>query len=272
MLASSLRWTIVLGIFGLATLAQGQLIVAHRGASYDAPENTLAAFRLAWQRGADGVEGDFYLSSDGQVVCIHDKDTKRVSDQNLVVERTSFKKLRTLDVGAWKDEKWRGERSPTLEEVLATVPSQGMLFIELKMGPKIVEPVIGIITASKVRLEKIVIISFDSETIAACERRMPELRTHWLTGYEKSDAGRWQPSAATVAETIERIGADGLGSNALLEFVDKAFLDQYRSVGPDDFHVWTVNDLSTARRYQALGAWSITTDRPGWLRSALKAP
>jgi glycerophosphoryl diester phosphodiesterase len=56
-----------------------QMIVAHRGASYDAPENTLAAFKLAWQQQSDGIEGDFYLTADRQIVCIHDADTKRTA-------------------------------------------------------------------------------------------------------------------------------------------------------------------------------------------------
>ncbi len=57
-----------------ASHQHGPLIVAHRGASYDAPENTLAAFRLAWEQGADAIEGDFFLTSDGQILCLHDKD------------------------------------------------------------------------------------------------------------------------------------------------------------------------------------------------------
>ncbi|MFV2065815.1 MAG: glycerophosphodiester phosphodiesterase family protein, partial [Pirellulales bacterium] len=104
------------------TVASGQLIVGHRGASHDAPENTLAAFQLAWQRGADGVEGDFYLTSDGHIVCIHDADTERVAGEKLIVAESTLADLRQLDVGAWKGERWRGEKIPTLEEVLATVP------------------------------------------------------------------------------------------------------------------------------------------------------
>ena len=99
------------------------LIIAHRGASADAPENTLAAFRLAWQQGADGIEGDFRLTSDGRIVCFHDDDTARVAGISLIVEETPLTKLRTLDVGAWKGKPWQGERIASLEEVLAEVPA-----------------------------------------------------------------------------------------------------------------------------------------------------
>src|SRR5687768_5258275 len=91
------------------SVATGQIIVAHRGASHDAPENTLAAFKLAWEQGADGIEADFYLSSDGKIICNHDKDTARTAGVKHVVSETPFDVLRTLEVGSWKNEKYRGE-------------------------------------------------------------------------------------------------------------------------------------------------------------------
>jgi len=252
-----------------SNMGLAQFVIGHRGASADAPENTLAAFNLAWERGADGVEGDFYLSSDGHIVCIHDRDTERVSGLKYKVSETSFADLRKLDVGTWKDEKWQGEKIPTLEEVLATVPTGKKLFVELKVGPEIVKPLERVLAASSLRPEQIIIISFNEETIQACEKLMPHLRSHWLTGYKEQEDGSWKPTPKTVAATLERIGADGLGSHANLDFVDKAFFDQFRAAGEDEFHVWTVNKLDVAQRYQKLGAWSITTDRPGWLRKQL---
>ena len=80
---------------------QGQLIVAHRGASHDAPENTLAAFRLAWEKDADAIEGDFYLTRDQQIVCLHDETTERTAPGQtcLQVAESTREQLRTLDVG-----------------------------------------------------------------------------------------------------------------------------------------------------------------------------
>src|SRR5450631_4721748 len=107
-------------------------IVAHRGASADAPENTLAAFRLAWEQGADGIEGDFRLTAEGRIVCIHDEDTVRVAGSRHVVADASYNDLRALDVGSWKGKQWRSERIPLLEEVLADVPDGKQAFLELK--------------------------------------------------------------------------------------------------------------------------------------------
>ena len=271
MRTTTVRYVIFLGFCCQATLAAGQFIIGHRGASHDAPENTLAAFRLAWERGADGIEGDFYLSCDGRVVCIHDEDTERTAGVKHVVADTTFDQLRTLEVGAWKDEKWRGEKIPSLEEVLETVPANGKMFIELKTGPEIVDPMAKILAASSVQPKQIIVISFNADTIEACEKQLPHLRTHWLTSYDQDEKnGQWKPPVKKVADTVRRIGADGLGSKAELEVVDGAFIEQYRKMGRDEFHVWVVNDLEIARRYQQLGAWSITTDRPGWLHKKLQ--
>jgi len=109
------------------SLASGEhapLVVAHRGASHAAPENTLAAFKLAWKEGADAIEGDFFLTKDQEIVCTHDRTTQRLNKEklNLDVAKSTLEELRALDVGSWKNEKWKGERMPTLAEVMATVP------------------------------------------------------------------------------------------------------------------------------------------------------
>jgi glycerophosphoryl diester phosphodiesterase len=249
--------------------AFGQYIIAHRGASHDAPENTLAAFRLAIEQGADGFEADFYLTADGQIVCFHDKDTERICGKKLLVSQTRFEALRALDVGSWKGPQWNDERMPTMEEVLAEVPPGKKIFIELKSAAEIVEPMARIIEASSLAPEQIVIISFHADAIAASKKRLPRIRAHWLSDYKERQDGRVTPTKEKVAATIRRIGADGFGSAAKPEHFDEAFLDDLRDSGCREFHVWTVNDPAVARYYQQLGTWSITTDRPAWLRAQL---
>ena len=247
----------------------GQLIIAHRGASYAAPENTLAAFRLAWRLGADGIEGDFHLSADGRIVCIHDEDTERVAGVKRSVKDTSFEELRKLDVGSWKSQAWQGERIPTLEEVLATVPRGKCVFVELKSGPEIVLPLRQILSQSVVPLENIAIISFDAETIQSCENQIKGIKTYWLTSYEQQQDTSWSPSADEVSATIARVNSDGLGSKAIPAHVDREFLDTLRARGVSDFHVWTVDTPRIGKFYQGLGAHAITTNRPAFMRSQL---
>ena len=108
------------------------LIIAHRGASFDAPENTLAAVNLAWQQNADAVEVDVHLSRDGHLFVIHDADTRRTTGLDRKVAQLKLPQLPRHDAGRWKGAQWRGEKIPTLDEVLATVPRGKKIFIEIK--------------------------------------------------------------------------------------------------------------------------------------------
>src|SRR3954447_3954908 len=139
----------------LSSSASGQLIIGHRGASHDAPENTIASYKLAIEQGADGFEGDYWLGAGGHILDLHDKDTKRVAGRKLVVTTAPLKQLRALDIGSWKDPKWHAERMPTLEEVLAIVPAGKKVFLELKSGPEVVAPMAKVIAASHVSPDQI---------------------------------------------------------------------------------------------------------------------
>ena len=112
-------------------------IIAHRGASHLAPENTLASVELAWRLGADAVEVDVRLTRDGRIVAIHDPTTDRTAGIHLEVAATHSSHLRRLDVGRYKHPRFAGERIPYLEEVLQTVPPGRQLFVEIKCGPQI---------------------------------------------------------------------------------------------------------------------------------------
>ena len=85
---------------------KAQYLVAHRGASFLAPENTVASAQLAWELGADAVEVDVYLSKDGVIMVNHDKDTKRTGGESWVIAETESVQLRKLEVGSYKDKKY----------------------------------------------------------------------------------------------------------------------------------------------------------------------
>ena len=257
----------------LPMTVQAQKIVAHRGASHDAPENTLAAFKLAWQQGADGVEGDFYLSRDGEVVCIHDKTTGRTASRDLVVAKSTLEELQALDVGQWKGAEFAGEKIPTLRQVIATVPEGKWLIIELKTGPEIVGPVQRLLADTRFPSERVCLISFNQQTIAEAKRQMPRIKAHWLTGYkQQSETEHWLPSADKVAQTVNRLGIDGLGTDKKRRVVTADFLAELRKQGVEEFHVWTVDNPQDARFFAAQGAWGITTNRPLEIRRALRKP
>jgi len=248
-----------------------QFIVAHRGASLDAPENTLAAFRLAWEQGADAIEGDFYLTSDGQIVCIHDKTTKRVAPEEpeLTVAKTTLQELRQLDVGRWKADKFVEERIPTLKEVLTIVPRGKRIFVEIKCGPEIVPALQEQLIASNLDDQQIVIIAFNEAVVRACREEMPQYKCNWLTGYkQKKGEIQWTPTTQNVITSLRKTGAVGLGTQANENVIDSGFVKSVRDAGCE-FHVWTVNDIAAAKRFARLGVDSITTDRPALIRRAL---
>lgn len=258
------------GLLMAASPLSAQLIVAHRGASHDAPENTLAAFRLAWEQGADAIEGDFYLTQDGEIVCIHDANTKRTGGVDLSVPASTLAKLRRLDVGRWKDPKWQGERIPALADVLAAVPAGKKIYIEIKCGPEIVPHLPPVLEQSGLKPEQTIVISFNDKVIDAVRRQIPGINAHWLTGFKQDKVTRtFQPTPDKVLETLERIQASGLDVNANRTIVDAAFVKRLRDKQLE-FHVWTVNDAELARHFQQLGADSLTTDRPGFLRQQLE--
>lgn len=272
-----LRWSLVVGltfILGapLATSqANAQNIVAHRGASFDAPENTVAAMKLAFEQGADGVEADFYLSSDGEIVCIHDKDTQRTAGVKHVIVETPLAELRKLDVGSWKNEKYRGERIPTFAEIAETIPAGKKFIIELKVGPEIVAPLKEALAKTGLKDDQILIICFNEKTVAECKKALPNLKCHWLTGYKQNEkTGEWTPTLAEVVATLERSQADGLGTQGEMKHVDAEFIEDLCDEGHCEFHVWTIDKPKVARFYQQLKPWGITTNRPAFIREQLK--
>ena len=246
-----------------------QLIVAHRGASHDAPENTLAAFKLAWEQGADAIEGDFHLTKDGQIICIHDADTKRVAGIDKKIAATDFTELRTMDVGSWKHAKFASERMPTLEEVLAIVPEKKQIFIEIKCGPQVVPVLRKQVESAKLKPEQMVVISFNAQVIAEVRTQIPQIKAHWLTSYKQDkETKQWKPTQEEALATLKKIGASGLDTNAHAT-IDAGFVKQLREAKME-FHCWTVDDPKVAKRFIALGVDSITTNRPAWLREQLR--
>jgi glycerophosphoryl diester phosphodiesterase len=261
----------LLSLLAGAVCAHAQNIVAHRGASYDAPENTVAAMKLAFEQGADGVEADFYLSSDGYIVCNHDKDTERTAGVKHVVAETPLAVLRKLDVGAWKDEKYRGELMPTFAEIAETIPPGKKFIIELKTGPEIVAPLKEELAKTDLQDDQILIICFNEQTVAECKKALPNLKCHWLTGYKQNEkTGQWTPTLAEVVATLERSKADGLGSQGERKHFDAEFIEDLCDEGHCEFHVWTIDKPKLARYYQKLKPWGITTNRPAFIREQLQ--
>jgi glycerophosphoryl diester phosphodiesterase len=246
------------------------LIIGHRGASFDAPENTLAAFHLAFAQGADGIEADFRLSGDGEIVCIHDATTGRTAGTNWRVAANSLDQLRRLDLGAWKGRQWQGERLPTLAEVLAILPAGKKFFIELKCGPEILSPLRQLLTTTAVKTEELRFLTFNATLLAALKKEFPTIKSCLNLEYHRAGfIGPWRPQPEKILQLLAECGGDGLSSQAHPR-IDKNFIERLRATGKE-VHIWTVDFLADARHYQHLGADSLMSNRPGFLRQGLFA-
>lgn len=265
-----MKRTIVYGmfcLFAVTTLGCGKSveIIAHRGASHLAPENTMASVMLGWEKGAD-VEVDIYLSADNRIVVIHDSTTKRTGGTELKVKEATSRELRKLDVGRFKAEEFTGEQIPFLAEVIETIPPGRKLYVEIKSGKEIL-PFLQELLVDSGKMSQIVIIGFDLDTVTM-SRKLIDVPTYWLKGTAKDkETKEWIPHDLQMIRVAEDNGLDGVDVH--YAGVTKEFTDAARSAG-QKLYVWTVDDPAEAARLVKLGVAGITTNRPGWLREQLK--
>ena len=244
-------------------------IIAHRGASHDAPENTLPAVTLAWERDADAVEVDVFLSKDGVVVAIHDKTTKRVAGEDRAVSDQTLVELKALDVGRWKHVKYAGTRIPTISEALATVPNGKRLVIEIKGDDQAIVPALEKAVDQSGKRSQVVFIAFSYDLIVAAKRLMPDAPAYWLYGYSTRERLHYRIlSNSDLIEKAKSANLDGLDLRHDGGF-DESFVEQIRAQGMK-IYVYTVNDPGRARELEAMGVAGVTTDRPGFMRKALQ--
>ncbi|MET0261519.1 MAG: glycerophosphodiester phosphodiesterase [Rariglobus sp.] len=244
-------------------MKRGLEIIAHRGASHEAPENTVAAAKLGWAQRADAVEIDVHLTRDAEVVAIHDPTLLRTTGCDARVDETALAEIRRLDAGIWKGSAWRAERVPSLSEILATVPAGRRLFIEIKEAPGLVSALKSAIENGPVEPARLVLISFDATALREARRVLPACPALFL-----ADTPDCTP--ARIEELIRFCRAEGFAGLDVSSgwTIDRALVTKLHVAGLE-LHVWTVNDAVRAKALVDAGVNGITTDRPGWLREQL---
>ncbi len=224
-------------------------IVAHRGASYEAPENTLAAFRRAWELGVECVELDMHVTRDGAVVVIHDDTTRRIGGVDRAVSDQTLAELRALDMG-------QGERIPTIAEALATIPEGRTMFVEIKTGPATAPAIARAIRAAPHR-GHIALQGFDPEALAALAAELPEAPAFLdLAPPVENDRPLTYPATA-LDVAVGRFAGVAL----LHESVDAGLLAAARSAGLL-VDVWTINDAGLLAAWLGEDVRWVETDRP----------
>lgn len=247
------------------------LIIAHRGASAFAPENTLAAFQMAIEEGADGLEFDVRIAKDGVPIVFHDATLRRIAQRNVRVTNFTAEELQSLDVGTWfnvknpkkADKKFSGETVPTLTQFFDFLGDyQGLLYLELKGKqveiPALVKAVTQIVRKSKL-FPNIIIKSFKLEAVAQSHRMLPEVRTAALFAPKIMTILRKQSHLIKKAQECQ---ADELSlhySLATHKLVERADAEGMPTI------IWTADHPVWVKRASEIGLKAIITNNPARL-------
>jgi len=276
-------WLVVLGVVSLSTsetvsvAAEGPattlakdrvaskdvLVIAHRGDSKVAPENTLPAFASAVEAGSQLVELDYYHSSDGVPVVFHDDNLDRTTNAcnlwgatEIKLDTKSLADLRRLDAGSWFDAKFAGTPIPTLAEALDVIQNGSMTLVERKAGdPK---TCVALLNEKKL-LDQVVVQAFDWEFLAGCHQLAPQLVLGALGGKELTSE-RLDDVAKTGAKVVgwqdKHLDAEGIAA------IHARGLKAW---------VWTVDDPVRAKELMQAGVDGIITNRPAAIRNVVEA-
>jgi glycerophosphoryl diester phosphodiesterase len=241
-------------------------IIGHRGSSFLAPENTLAAFKLGWRETAT-CEADVRPTLDGKLLVIHDEFTRRTTGADFKVAEHALGELRRLDAGSWKGIRWQGEKLPSLEEVIAAMPAGKRLLIEIKAGPEVVPELARVIRASG-KEKQLLMHSFAYPTCVEIRKALPHLPVYLLIASRQHRRTRaWSSSIDAAMAKIKKAGLNGLGANETAR-LDAAAIQKLHAAGLK-LNIWTVDRVAMAKKLIDLGVDGLITNRPGWLKAQL---
>jgi glycerophosphoryl diester phosphodiesterase len=245
------------------TLGERTRVIAHRGFSAEAPENTLAAVRRAIEIGADMVELDVTMTADGNVICLHDETLDRTTDGRGPATERTLAEIRRLDAGSWFSAEFAGEPVPTLAETLDVVDGRILLNIEIKPEavPHGVVGAVADLVRGRRMVDRVVVSSFAPEALRRMKLAAPEIATVSLFNDELHD-GR------DPLEVVLEVGSRGLNISA--KRVTPELVERCHRHGLP-VGVYTVNRTQPMRRLIRLGVHAIFTDRPDRVREVVRA-
>jgi len=264
MMTKNLKKLVQLGL-ALCLLSEGGSwavkVIAHRGDSFHSPENTLASFRSAADKGADFVELDSRVTKDGVLVCNHDGSLEKKTNVAEIlgstaysIESVTFEVTQQLDVGSWKSPKFKGEKIPTLEDALQTIQQGSVTLLERKTGSaldhaKLLERM-GLV-------DDLIVQSFDWDFLAAMRTWLPEAKLAALSGKEVTEE---------KLKDIRRMGID-----IAVWHYEEINEETFPKFGEHDLDLWvyTVNEPADWKSLVELGVTGIITDKPAEFRAWL---
>lgn len=230
-------------------------ITSHRGASYDAPENTIPALEKAIESMSDYAEIDVQLTKDGEVVLLHDASLRRTTGYKKNVWDVTYEEVLELDAGGWFSKEYEGTKIPTLEEVLRLCKGKINLNIEIKTNKQdngLTDQVLDLIEQYDFE-NQCIISSTDYNALVMVKMRIPQIKTGYIMGlaygyfYDREYADFFSIKSSFVTDSVVRI-AHSLGK---------------------EIHAWTVNTEGEMERMKQLEVDNIITDRPVKAREVL---
>lgn len=240
-------------------------IIAHRGASLDAPENTLTAVRLAWEQAADGVEVDIRMTRDKKIVLVHDETGERTLGKSITISESSSTELAGLDAGVWKGAEWSGESAPTLLETFNSMPENKHLFVDIKSDESIVPELVRLVKDMEYPRDKLSFVGKHLPVMAAVKKQLKAYAVYLNVNHRHNEG---HPSwSATVSRWIQKAGAarlDGLGLDCRATVCEETMrhLREYRM----KLFAWTVDEPREAERLRELGVSYLCTNQPALIR------
>lgn len=230
-------------------------ITAHRGSSYEAPENTISAIKAAIDAGADYAEIDVQETSDGGLILLHDGNFLRTTGTDKKPSEMTLEEVKNLDAGSWFDEKFKGEQIPTLQEVVKFSDGKIKLNIEIKTAEtdkELIEKVAAVIKENNF-YDKCVVTSLDFKAIEKIEKLDPKIKTGYIMFVALGDLSKMNVDFYSIEETN----------------VTEKFIMTAHAIGRE-VHVWTINTDASMDNMLELGVDNIITDNVKKLKDKLK--
>ena len=239
------------------------LILAHRGASGHAPQNTLAAFLMAAEMGADGVELDVHLSADGEAVVIHDDTVDATTDGHGRVSRMTMSEIASLDAGSWFDPRFAGQRIPTLAQVFELLGPRLLINVEIKVElghhPFAHEAEVVRLIEDHHLVDRVVVSSFTPSALRRVRKLNPHIPLALL--YDKVQTNLFPRIASLLGTPYDLL-------HPSFKVVDALYV-QHAHAHDRRVNVWTVNREEDMRRMVDAGVDGIITNYPDRLRDIL---
>lgn len=233
------------------------LVFGHRGAMAAAPMNTLAAFQLAYEQAANGIELDVQLSKDGRLIVLHDFTVDETTDGQGNAADFTLAELKQLDAGSWFSPEFSGERIPTLDEVFAAFGEKLLINVEIKSrfdSRDNGEALVATCIRRHQMADRVIVSSFDPEVLARFKSLCPDVMLGYL----------YLPTSPP--ELLETVYHDA--RHPWHDVIDEAYMALSKAKGLF-VNAWTVNDPQRAIALSRLGVNGVITDDPAGIAAAL---